>query len=248
MSPAARGRGGGGSSSYNLRGFVELLRDRYCSSWRRSNNVVNISSAANSYNTKPPSSSGDDNGSCRASADIAKTTQKGLQLISCKNWAESLFLGPPPSSLPPPSRPPPSPRYGFSGWAKWLLGTILTVVLPFWKQKWERLKTIEGEAEIVAEQVESVAEIVEQVATVAENVSAEVAESIPGSGGKLKEAALMVERVSKVTAHEAHVAREFLHKVDKLKDDLDELEKMVEPKPSPPSSPTRQYNNAQGRL
>ncbi|CAL1382620.1 unnamed protein product [Linum trigynum] len=93
MSPAARGRGGGGSSSYNLRGFVELLRDRYCSSWRRSNNVVNISSAANSYNTKPPSSSGDDNGSCRSSADIAKTTQKGLQLISCKNWAERLFLG-----------------------------------------------------------------------------------------------------------------------------------------------------------
>ncbi|CAI9104090.1 OLC1v1002702C1 [Oldenlandia corymbosa var. corymbosa] len=41
------------------------------------------------------------------------------------------------------STSPVSDKQSFSTWAKWLLGSFLTL-LPFLKQKWERLKGIEG--------------------------------------------------------------------------------------------------------
>lgn len=69
-----------------------------------------------------------------------------------------------------------------------------------------------GGAEFVAEEVEKVAQVVEKVAMVAEKVSEEVAEKLPGDG-KLKKAALVVECVSKHAAHDAHVTKEFIHKV-----------------------------------
>ncbi|KAJ9174918.1 hypothetical protein P3X46_013513 [Hevea brasiliensis] len=120
------------------------------------------------------------------------------------------------------------PRANYASWAKWMLGSMLSLILPFWKEKWEKLKMIEGEAEIVGEEVESVAAVVQKAATMAENISAEVAEKLP-ENGKLKETAVLIERVSKATAHDAQLTRDFIHKVDKLKHDFEDLETMVEP-------------------
>ncbi|KAL9417308.1 hypothetical protein AB3S75_040313 [Citrus x aurantiifolia] len=128
---------------------------------------------------------------------------------------------------PPVPTPAPS-KFNFSLWAKWILGSILSLLLPFWKQKWEKLKQIEGEAEIVIEEVEKAAEVVEKVATVAENVSAEVTEKLPDHT-KFKDAALFVERVAKETAHDAQLTENFFHKVDEVKQDINDLEKLVEP-------------------
>ena len=69
-----------------------------------------------------------------------------------------------------------------------------------------------GESEIIVEEVEHVAEVVEKVATVAEKVSEEVAEVLP-ENGKLKETAVLIEAVSKATAHGAKLAQDFVHKV-----------------------------------
>uniref|UniRef100_A0A2C9VJV4 Uncharacterized protein n=1 Tax=Manihot esculenta TaxID=3983 RepID=A0A2C9VJV4_MANES len=46
----------------------------------------------------------------------------------------------------------------------------------------------------------------------AEKISAEAAEKLP-ENGKLKETALLIERVSKATAHDAQLPRDFIHKV-----------------------------------
>lgn len=62
------------------------------------------------------------------------------------------------------------------------------------------------------EDAEIVAEVVEKVATVAEKVSAQVADELPDDS-KLKEAALFVEHVSGVTAQDAHLTENFIHKV-----------------------------------
>ncbi|KAL7227703.1 hypothetical protein ACSBR1_022553 [Camellia fascicularis] len=43
-----------------------------------------------------------------------------------------------------PSVPPPPSKPGFPTWVKWLLGSILTLVLPFGKKKWEKLLLLEG--------------------------------------------------------------------------------------------------------
>uniref|UniRef100_A0A6N2L2T9 Uncharacterized protein n=1 Tax=Salix viminalis TaxID=40686 RepID=A0A6N2L2T9_SALVM len=199
---------------YNLRSFLELIH-RYRAS---SSNVSH---------------------SCGSSSTVSRIGNglsmhhQGLQLIvaSSNKWRQSHFnmtksdkaVPPPPVSNPPGSN--------FPTWAKWILGSILSIFLPFWKRKREELKRLEGtkvpnEAEIIVEG--TVAEVVEKVATVAEKVSEEVAEGLP-ENGKLKETALLIEQVSKAAAHDAKLTQDFIHKVDALKHDIDDLKMMVDP-------------------
>ncbi|KAK1359214.1 hypothetical protein POM88_043688 [Heracleum sosnowskyi] len=85
-----------------------------------------------------------------------------------------------------------------------------------------------GKLEKAAEEVEYVAEVVEKVAITTEKVSEEVANNLPGNG-KLKEAALIVEHLSSVAASDAQLAENIIHKANDLKEDVEELEKMVKP-------------------
>ncbi|GMN58951.1 hypothetical protein TIFTF001_028042 [Ficus carica] len=126
-----------------------------------------------------------------------------------------------------PAAVPASPRRFFPYWPRWVLGSILTF-LHFSNEKWAKLKTIEGNAEVIVEEVENVAEMVEKVAIVAEKVSSEVVEKLP-ENGKLKETALFVERVSKKASEDAQLVIDFIHKVDELKHDIEDLETVVEP-------------------
>ncbi|XP_041011793.1 uncharacterized protein LOC121255499 [Juglans microcarpa x Juglans regia] len=130
-----------------------------------------------------------------------------------------------PAPAPTPAAAPSPPKLFFFRWAKWILGSILALSLPMWNRDWGKLRRIEGDAEMVVEEVEIVAQVVEKVASVAEKVSAEFAEKLP-ENGKLKEAALLVERVSKEAAHDAQLTTDFIHKADVLKEDLEAL---VEP-------------------
>ncbi|ONH90642.1 hypothetical protein PRUPE_8G066300 [Prunus persica] len=121
-----------------------------------------------------------------------------------------------------------STRLNFGHWLKWMLGSILSLMLPFWAQNWGKLKRIEGKAEIVMEEIEDVAEVVEKVANVAEKVSADVADELPDNS-KLKETVLLVERASKVAAQDAQLTQDLIHKVETLKQDLGDLETLAEP-------------------
>lgn len=62
------------------------------------------------------------------------------------------------------------------------------------------------------EEVETVAEVVEKVATISEKVSADVADKL-SNNTRLKEAALTIEHLSNVTARDAELTNDFLHKV-----------------------------------
>ncbi|XP_022726355.1 uncharacterized protein LOC111282509 isoform X2 [Durio zibethinus] len=128
----------------------------------------------------------------------------------------------------PPAAGSGPPKFKFSLWVKCLLGSVLSFFLPFWKEKWTKLKRIEGEAEMVVEQVENVAEVVEKVADAAEKASAQVAEKLPDDS-KLKKAALAVEHVSEITAQDAHATTQFIHQAEAIKHDVDGLESLVEP-------------------
>ncbi|XAR49482.1 hypothetical protein NMG60_11032704 [Bertholletia excelsa] len=126
-----------------------------------------------------------------------------------------------------PSGPAPL-KPGFPAWAKWLLGSMLSLVLPLWNQKWAKLLSFEAKVEQVMEEVETVVDVVEKVATTAEKVSVEVADKLPVDG-KLKEAALFVEHLSEETAKDAELTKDFIHKVEVLKHDLTDLGTLVEP-------------------
>ncbi|XP_057422445.1 uncharacterized protein LOC130716254 [Lotus japonicus] len=122
---------------------------------------------------------------------------------------------------------PASTMFTFPSWLRWVLGSVLSLVLPFWKY-WQKFQMIEEEAEVVVEEVEEVAKVVEKVAMVAEKVSEDVAEMFP-KDSNLHNAALVLERASEHAAHGAQQTEEFIHKVEELKNDLDGLESFVEP-------------------
>ncbi|ERM95370.1 hypothetical protein AMTR_s00008p00201660 [Amborella trichopoda] len=87
------------------------------------------------------------------------------------------------------------------------------------------LRWKEGEVEEVIEKVETVAKVVEKVAIVVEEVSSYIADKLP-EGGNLKEAAILVENVSKEVVNDAQVAKDLIHKLGELKD---EVEEVIEP-------------------
>lgn len=62
------------------------------------------------------------------------------------------------------------------------------------------------------EGVEAVAEMVEKAATATDEMAEEMAEKLPEKS-KLKQVALVLEHISEVAAHEAHLTQDFLHKV-----------------------------------
>ncbi|KAK4438141.1 hypothetical protein Salat_0148300 [Sesamum alatum] len=131
------------------------------------------------------------------------------------------------SSSDEPPLPAP-PRFGFSNWLKWLLGAAVSLLMPFWKNKWDYLLTLGGEAAKVAEEVEVVAEVVEKVATAADKALTGVANQLPDKS-KLKEAAKVMEHVSNVAAHDAQFIENIIEKVGDVKQDLEELETLVKP-------------------
>ncbi|KAI4318464.1 hypothetical protein MLD38_032165 [Melastoma candidum] len=110
----------------------------------------------------------------------------------------------------------------FPYWVKWIAGSA-SLAFTIWNWRyWKRIPLIEGKAEEIMEEIETVAEVVEKVANVAEQVSEKVADSIPDDN-KLKEAALIVERLSKAAEEEAQITQDIIHKVDGVKQDVEEL-------------------------
>ncbi|XP_009621475.1 uncharacterized protein [Nicotiana tomentosiformis] len=127
----------------------------------------------------------------------------------------------------PPEEPAPSKPSLFA-WTKWILGSIISIFLPFWKDKWDNFRRIEGEVEKVAKEVEEVAEVVAAVASKTENVMAGVAEKLP-ENSLLKEAAVAVENASAAAAKDAQFTSNLIHKVEDVEQDLKDLKTMVEP-------------------
>lgn len=125
-----------------------------------------------------------------------------------------------------PSDPDP-PRPNIFTWIKWVLGSIIPLTFSFWKQKWNNMLKLEGKVEEVVTEAEEVAEVIEKVASKTEKLSAEVAEKL--DNGELKQVVLMVEHASSVIAKDAQMTEAFVHKVGDLKQDLTDLETMVEP-------------------
>ncbi|KAG0469384.1 hypothetical protein HPP92_018712 [Vanilla planifolia] len=122
--------------------------------------------------------------------------------------------------------PPSSPqRSSLRNWARWILGTFLATTLPFWDKSWKRISRMEDEVEMVTDAVEAAAEVVEKVAVATERVSSDIAEKMPKDGG-FKDALLLVGKVAKEAAEEAHLAQDIIHKVDELKE---EMEAMIAP-------------------
>ncbi|XP_058087488.1 uncharacterized protein LOC131234561 isoform X2 [Magnolia sinica] len=107
----------------------------------------------------------------------------------------------------------------YPAWVTWILGAILSMVLPFWKTKLMAFLKLE---DMLEKAVENVAEEVEKVAGAVEKAIEEVEEKLPADG-KLKQAFVAVENAVKEVEKDAEIAEELIHKVDEMKEEVENL-------------------------
>nr|XP_016462418.1 PREDICTED: uncharacterized protein LOC107785590 isoform X2 [Nicotiana tabacum] len=114
------------------------------------------------------------------------------------------------SSNGQPGGPFPSPPSSnpFNGW---LIGILLSIILPFFRNKWGSLLQLKNKVEDVIETVEEVVEEVENVAEEVDKVAEEIGKDLPE--GLLKDTLKAVENFSEETAKFAHAAGDIIDKV-----------------------------------
>ncbi|OMP01284.1 hypothetical protein COLO4_11997 [Corchorus olitorius] len=133
-------------------------------------------------------------------------------------------------SLDPGSAPPfPFNLIPGSNWQLWVLGTIVSVVLPFTTSKWGPLLKIKNEAEKMLQTAEDIAEKVEEVAEKVEKMADELEEQLP-KDGKLYAALEMVEDIAKETAKTAHRADDLIDKVQEMEEKVEDFMESVDAK------------------
>nr|XP_009390277.2 PREDICTED: uncharacterized protein LOC103976698 [Musa acuminata subsp. malaccensis] len=144
--------------------------------------------------TQPPAPAGSDDDAAPANEDAKKKRSDGVPGLP---------------NLPFPDIPI---------WARWALGSVVLLALPFYR----KVLGIEEKAEKTAE---AILGVVEKVAEVTEKVSLEVAEVLP-ENSELKKIALEVEHVAEVVIKDAELAETLIEKVDGVVKNVDT---MVEP-------------------
>ncbi|CAA2988500.1 Hypothetical predicted protein [Olea europaea subsp. europaea] len=128
-----------------------------------------------------------------------------------RNWIVRSSVEPAP---PTPSGPPFNPL-------NWILGIMISVVIPFISQKWAPLK---NKIDAALNKVEYVVEAVEKVAEKVEKVAEDIADDL-STGGELRKVVDFVERVAERATKDAGVMDDF---IDKIQEKEEKLESFVE--------------------
>ncbi|KAI3412787.1 uncharacterized protein J3R85_016912 [Psidium guajava] len=121
------------------------------------------------------------------------------------------------SSVDPLPRLPSDPSP--SSWKFWVLGVFVSMILPFWRNKWGPLWKLKNDVEAAVEKADHLTEFVEEVAEKVEHVAEEVTEHLPD--GKLKDAAALVEHWAETVDKDAHLAGDIIDKVEEVEKDVD---------------------------
>ncbi|PON41438.1 hypothetical protein PanWU01x14_289610 [Parasponia andersonii] len=114
---------------------------------------------------------------------------------------------------------------GGAPWNTWqglVFGVVVTLILPFWRSKWGPLLAFKNKVDSVVDSVEAVAEVVEKVAEKVEDIADDIADKLP-ENGKLKDAVLLIEKIAKETAKDAHLVDEFIEKVEGVEEKVESL-------------------------
>ncbi|XP_073128490.1 uncharacterized protein [Henckelia pumila] len=123
--------------------------------------------------------------------------------------------------VPPSSEPP-------FQLLNWVVGVVVTLVLPFFTHKWGSLLRIRNEVEMVVDTIEEIAEVVEKVAEGVEKVAEDIADHLP-EGGTLRKAVDFVENVAETVGNDAHLVEDLIHKVHEAEEKVEEfVESLVE--------------------
>ncbi|XP_059637164.1 uncharacterized protein LOC132279250 isoform X3 [Cornus florida] len=102
----------------------------------------------------------------------------------------------------------------------WILGVVITAILPFLSHKWGPLFKLTKEVENAVETADDVTEAMENIAEQVEKVADEIGDELP-EGGRLQKAFAYVENKAKKAARDAHSVEQFIDKVEALEEEVD---------------------------
>ncbi|KAL4556466.1 hypothetical protein LXL04_039120 [Taraxacum kok-saghyz] len=122
----------------------------------------------------------------------------------------------PPPGVPLPSGPP-------SGSMKsWVLGIVLTFVLPFITHKWGPLIVLKNKVDTVVDMAEHIAEVIEDVAEKVDGVIDNITDDLPDNS-ELKKTLKALDALVEGVAKTAHIANDIIDKVEEAEDKLESL-------------------------
>ncbi|XP_065880480.1 uncharacterized protein [Euphorbia lathyris] len=124
-----------------------------------------------------------------------------------------------------------SPDLSSIPWKNWIIGMLIAVILPFWKNKFWPLTKLKDRVDSIVENVEEVAEGIENVAEGIDKVAEELADHLP-EGGRLQKAAMFVEDAAEQAAKNAHLLDQFIDKVQELEKEVESLNKEIKDQPN----------------
>ncbi|KAL6515572.1 hypothetical protein OROHE_018606 [Orobanche hederae] len=116
---------------------------------------------------------------------------------------------------PSPSGPPSSNPMS------WIIGLVVTFVLPFLTNKWGPLWVLKNRVLGAVQTVEDIVEAVERVAEKVDEIAEEIGEDLPQ--GKLKELVELVEHVAEKTAKTADCLDNVIDKVQEAEVEVEDM-------------------------
>ncbi|KAH7524335.1 hypothetical protein FEM48_Zijuj06G0108400 [Ziziphus jujuba var. spinosa] len=125
-------------------------------------------------------------------------------------------------------------------WKGWILGLLMTVILPFLTNKWGPLLKFKKDVETAVDTAEDVLEKVEKVAEDIGKVADEIGDHLP-EGAKLRKAAQFVEDIAKETVKDINLAEDIIDKVEDVEKDV---ESFIGPSVNNQADKTTQDTNA----
>ncbi|KAL1543857.1 hypothetical protein AAHA92_20776 [Salvia divinorum] len=137
-----------------------------------------------------------------------------LQYTARKSFVVSANTAPgvPPAAGPPSSSKPMS----------WIIGLVVSFILPFFSNKWGPLWVIKNKLENAVQTVENIVEAVEKVAGSVDKIAEDIADDLP-EGSKLRDLVEKVEHLAEKTAKTADCLDDVIDKVQEAGDHVDDI-------------------------
>ncbi|KAL8251106.1 hypothetical protein R6Q59_034799 [Mikania micrantha] len=120
---------------------------------------------------------------------------------------------------PPPGVPAGSPS---GSMRNWIVGIVLTFVLPFFTHKWGPLLVLRNKVDNVVNTAEYIMETIEVVAEKVDNVIDDITDNLP-KDSELRKTMESIDVIVEGVAKSAHVANDFIDKVEEVEDKLESL-------------------------
>ncbi|MCD7453470.1 hypothetical protein HAX54_021011 [Datura stramonium] len=137
---------------------------------------------------------------------INSNAKIGIFIVRCNSTG---------SEASPPGK---SPSFG---WKKWLLGFLLPLFLPAFKNKVSLLQLLRSNVDKAVETVETMTEIVEEVAEEVEKIAEEVEKKLPGDS-KLKESLDSIENLAQGAVKYANQAQDLIREIEEVEKEMED--------------------------